>query len=587
MGVFLKIRILVSCVALSLLSTPVLAKKKTIEEYWNEIGLTSEDLGFNNTFCNTDEKHFTACFHAMNSALAFEKDHHTLIPTVRLSAEKGFGAVFKDFKSVSIVTPKKLESDDFAVIYETTRKEKMLSSKAIAALYADRAANPVDFDALLDYAKLGDGFKKHESYAVGSMQNAILGILADPHTYIVPTAYMEDENTAGGKDFTGIGAAMKVIKKAGKSSIVVQQPFETGPGYKAGLRANDILTAVDGKSVDGMELTDVVDKIRGPKGTQVKLTVVRGTDTLDFTITRDLIEMKNVEQRMVGAKGEAAYIKLSDFMKRDKTGKTLVYSESKAALEEALKKTPKGVIFDLRDNGGGLLTESIRIASLFLKKGKVVLLTKDLKGNSTRSFKTADEPLTDLPVVLLINGRSASASEIVAGALQDHQRAYLVGERSFGKGTVQNIGPMKSEPRLMLAETIQRFYQPSGRTNQVEGITPDIEAYSNPTPSNADKVAFREEDEYAALSPVGNKWVQTRPAEVTKLQACLDKGEAKANFTKDEAAGVPTDYQLSVAVDTVNCLSDEKIWTPDMAAPVWKAPPGESPVADFIKGLFQ
>jgi C-terminal peptidase prc len=586
MGVSLKIRILLSCVALSFLSNPAEAKK-TLDEYWAEVGLVAEDLGMSNKFCSSDEKHFTSCFHAVNAALAFEKDKNTLVPTSRLTAEKGYGAVAKDFKAVSIVAPKKVESDDFAEIYKTVRQEKLASSAAIARLYADRATSPVDFEALMDYLKTGDGFKKNQSSVVGAMQNAILGIMADPHTYIIPTAYMNDENTAGGKDFTGIGAAMKVIKKGGKSIIVVQQPFETGPGYKAGLRANDVLTHVDGKNIEGMDLSEVVTKIRGPKGTDVKLTVVRGADTLDFTITRDLIEVKNVEQRMVGSKGEAGYIKLSDFMKRDKDGNTLVYSESKTALEEAIKKSPKGIIFDLRDNGGGLLTESVRIASMFLKKGKVVLQTKDLKGGSTRQFKTSDAPVTDLPVVILINARSASASEIVAGALQDHQRAFIIGERSFGKGTVQSVGPIRSEPKLMMAQTIQRFYQPSGRTNQVEGILPDVETFSNPSPTEADKVAFREEDEYAALPPVGNKWVQPRPTEVAKLQTCLAKGEAKANYTKDEAAGVPTDYQLMVAVDAVNCIADEKIWTPDMVGPTWKNQQLDSPLSDFIKNLFQ
>lgn len=586
MGVSLMMRILLSCVVLSFISQPAQAKKSP-EDYWAEVGLKADDLGMTGKFCGQDEKHFTSCFHAVNAGLAFEKEKNTLVPTSRLAAEKGFGTVAKDFKSVSIVAPKKIESDDFAVIYKTVRQEKIASGAAIAALYADRAANPVDFDALMDYLKTGDGFRKHESAAVGAMQNAILGIMADPHTYIVPTALMNDENTAGGKDFTGIGAVMKVIKKGGKTSIVVQQPFETGPGYKAGVRANDIVTHVDGKSVEGIDLSEVVNKIRGPKGTDVKLTIVRGADTLDFTITRDLIEVKNVEVKMVGTKNEAGHIKLSDFMKRAADGTTLVYSESKAALEDAIKKSPKGIIFDLRDNGGGLLTESVRIASMFLKKGLVVLQTKDLKGGSTKQFKTADAPVTDLPLVILINGRSASASEIVAGALQDHQRAYIIGERSFGKGTVQNIGPIASEPKLMLAQTIQRFYQPSGRTNQVEGILPDVEAYINPAPTDADKVAFREEDEYAALPPVGNKWVQPRPTEVAKLKACLDKGEAKANFAKDEAAGIPTDYQLSVAIDAVNCIADEKLWTPDMVGPTWADQVPESPISDFFKNIFQ
>lgn len=579
------IRRVLLATALFVFSTPSAFAKKSFDQYWTDVGLTFSDIIVTNAECNASEKAFIACFDAINSGLAVEKTRQTAVPSDRLKKETGFGAALQEFGPVSIVTPKKVESEDLAEMLDIVRKERKLSHDARVALYKAKATTPVDFEALYTHVQSGAEAKRLESVTVGAMHNALIGALHDPHTYVVPEQMMMDESTAGTRDFAGIGAKMTSLKKNGKTQAIVQQPFESGPGYKAGIRAKDVITHVDGKDVTEMELTEVVEKIKGPIGTVVKLTVQRGTDTLEFSVTRGLIEMKNVETKQVGDASDVAYIKLSDFMTRDKDGKTLVYKESKAAVEKMLASSPKGLIFDLRDNGGGLLTESVRISSLFLKTGSLVVDTKDLKTMKSRPSSTVDKPLTDLPLIVLINSRSASASEIVAGALQDHQRAFLFGERTFGKGTVQRIGGLNPFTRkaafgvlayndkLLFAETIQRFYQPSGRTNQIAGISPDVEVFSSPTPTAADKAALREEDEYAALSPIGTKWVQPRPTEVAKLQKCItDKGVANTAFATQEKAGLGPDYQLLVAIDGIQCIASEKIWTADMPAPAFAAP---------------
>ncbi len=567
--------------------------KKTPEQYWAEAGVSVANIDLTTASCNASEKEFIACFHALNMALAYEKKQITLVPASRIKDEKGYGAVVKDFTSAAVVEAKKIESEDFAEIYAFAKSEKVKGSDAIVALYKTRTTQPVDFDAIFTWVKGGTEFKAKEAAVVASMINSQIGILKDPHTRFESFAEFQDSNTAGSKNITGIGVTLKSIKKNGKSILVVQNPLEGGPAFKAGIRANDVITQVDGVVVEGMEFDKVVEKIRGDKGTVVKITVERSGSPITMDVTRDLIEMKNVTQKLLGAKQEAAYIKLSDFMTRDADGNTMVYSETAKALTNLMAKKPKGIIFDLRDNGGGLLTESVRIASLFLKKKSPVVSTKSLSGGLTQTLKTFDEPLTDLPLVVLINPRSASASEIVAGALQDHQRAFLIGERSFGKGTVQNVSPLNQMNRLVAAKavdpivvpfahrlnnspdilafhTIQYFLLPSGRSNQVETVQPDVEIFTSPTPTAAEKVAFREEDEYAVLpAPLGKKWVQPRPAKVSALNTCLAKGSAKKTFADDASAAIAPDYQLLVAVDAVNCITDEKLWSPSDKAPTW------------------
>ncbi len=562
---------------------------KTSGEYWKGVGLKFTQLDIGTTACHENERQFLGCFQAINAALSFEKDAFTLVPTTRLSAETGFGKPLKDFSTVAVVEPKKIQSDDLVELYEGVRTERKLANSAILALYKANPKTAVDFDSIAAWLVTNPSFAENESAIVGAMINAEIAVTADPHTSFIPRAQMEETFQAGAEDFVGIGASLKSIKKEDKFITVVQQPLEGGPAFKAGVRSNDVITHIDGVSIEGLALDEVVAKIKGPLHTDVKLTLNRGPDTIEIVVNRDLIEMKNVTAKVVGSPSDVAYIKLSDFMRRDAQGKTLVYTETKAGLEKLLQQNPKGILFDLRDNGGGLLPESVRIASLFLKTRSLVVSTQSLEnGTTNKSLRTRDKPLSEeLPLIVLINARSASASEIVAGALQDHQRAFLIGERTFGKGTVQEVGVYRGNPKLLLARTVEYFMLPSGRSNQIETVWPDVEVFTSPNPTAADKIAFREEDEYAVLpKPLGKKWAQPRPDKVQKLQACLAQGAAKATFAANASDAIPPDYQMLVGIDAVHCLADETIWSASDAVPVWKAPEGPSFV-DQLKEFFK
>ncbi len=556
MGVPLKRSLLASILALSISATVFAAK--SLEENWADVGLKIAEVEIDNATCRRSEKDFIACFHGLNAGLAFLKTQQELLPKTRLSAEKGFGSILKDFANVAVVESKKMESESFAELYRLSKDEKKLGNAALRALYQAQANQEVDFEEILAWIAKDPELLKKESMVAGFMLNAILSVIHDPHTYLVPKAVMIGDNVAGARNFTGIGAALRSIKKNGKDVFVIQQPLDGGPAIKAGLHANDVILEIDGLIVDGLDLQGLVDKIKGPKGTTVTLKIERNGNPKEFSIIRDLIEQKNVVQKSL-SNGEVGYVKLSDFMSRDQMNTPLTYRELRSAVASLLTQSPKSLILDLRDNGGGMLGESVRVASLFLKPGSLVLSTKSLSGSAARSFKTTDQPLTDIPVVVLINSRSASASEIVSGALQDQQRAFLVGERTYGKGTVQQTAELVSISDLLMARTIERFYLPSGRTNQVEGVLPDLEVFTKPNPTEDDKVALREEDEYAALPSIGNKWTQPRPEVIQKLSECVAKGTAESDFNAGSDAPVLPDYQLLVAQDAAKCAVSEEL----------------------------
>jgi carboxyl-terminal processing protease len=295
------------------------------------------------------------------------------------------------------------------------------------------------------------------------IKNAIEGMVRglDPHsTFLPPDAYKELRIDTHG-EFTGIGISITMRN----GFVTVISPIEGTPAYRAGIKAMDKIIKVDGKEVT--DLTKAVKMIRGPKGSTVVITVRREDvkEPIEFKIVRDIIPIESVRSLIL--KPGYGYIWITNF--RDKTTEDL-----NAALEELERdSTPlKGLILDLRDNPGGLLDQAISVSDLFLKSGKILSIKGRLEKH-TKIF-TARDQITDrrYPMVVLINGGSASASEIVAGALQDHKRALILGTTSFGKGSVQTVESLRDGYGLKI--TIARYYTPSGRSIQAKGIEPDV-----------------------------------------------------------------------------------------------------------------
>ena len=298
------------------------------------------------------------------------------------------------------------------------------------------------------------------------LENAIRGMLTglDPHSsYLNPDEYKELKIGTTGK-FGGLG--IQVGMEDGFVKVI--SPIDDTPAFRAGLEAGDLIIRLNDKSVKGMTLNDAVKIMRGDPGTDIKLTVIReGADKpIPFTVTRDIISVKSVKSRIL--EPDYGYIRISNF--QSKTARDLVSEVSK--LKKDNKNELKGLVLDLRNNPGGVLSAAADVSDAFIDNGMLVY-TKGRINNSEFEFNAKPgDIMNGLPLVVLINGGSASASEIVAGALQDHHRAIIMGSKSFGKGSVQTIQELRSGGAVKI--TTARYFTPSGRSIQGEGITPDI-----------------------------------------------------------------------------------------------------------------
>lgn len=296
------------------------------------------------------------------------------------------------------------------------------------------------------------------------VNGAIKGMLSslDPHSgYMSPEAFKEFQVETKG-EFGGLG--IQISMKDGILTVIA--PIEDTPAYKAGIKAGDKIVKIDGESTKNMSIQDAVSKMRGPKGKPVTLNIFRDgwTEPKDIAIVRDIIKIKSVKAKML--KDDIGYIKLTQF--QEMTSEDLA-----KALKDLKEKGMKSIILDLRNDPGGLLNSAVDVAGQFLPAKKLVVYIKGRSGDKVEYFTEGDEPsYADLPMVVLVNQGSASASEIVAGALKDWNRAVIVGVQTFGKGSVQTLIPLSDGSGLRL--TTAKYYTPSGVSIQNIGITPDI-----------------------------------------------------------------------------------------------------------------
>jgi carboxyl-terminal processing protease len=298
------------------------------------------------------------------------------------------------------------------------------------------------------------------------LQDAIQGMLAglDPHSAYLDPEGFKDLRVGTEGEFGGLG--IEVTMEDGFVKVV--SPIEDTPAAKAGLKTGDLIIRLDEKAVKGMSLGDAVKLMRGKPGTDIVLTVVRegSPKPLKFTLTRSVIKIQSVKARML--EDGFGYIRITQFQAN--TGDSL--KESLAKLEKQNKTDLKGLVLDLRNNPGGVLNAAVSVSDAFLSKGLIVYTEGRVPDAQLKFNATPDDILKGAPLVVLVNGGSASASEIVAGALQDQKRAIIMGTKTFGKGSVQTIVPMSNGAALKI--TTARYYTPSGRSIQATGIVPDV-----------------------------------------------------------------------------------------------------------------
>ena len=299
------------------------------------------------------------------------------------------------------------------------------------------------------------------------LENAISGMLSnlDPHSaYLPPENYEKvEEHTKG--EFGGLG--MEVGMEDGFVKVIA--PIDDTPAQKAGIRAGDLIIKLDNKSVKGMDLTEAVKMMRGEPGSKIVLTIMRQGEREPMVkeLTRAVVKVKSIRQRML--EKDLGYVRISQFQVR--TGQDL--QNAIRTLEKENKAPLKGLVLDLRNNPGGVLNASVDVSDAFIDQGLIVYTEGRIQNSKMRFEAKKGDLLNGMPIVVLVNEGSASASEIVAGALQDHGRALIVGRTTFGKGSVQTLLPLNNGAAIKLTTAL--YYTPSGRSIQAEGIKPDIE----------------------------------------------------------------------------------------------------------------
>jgi carboxyl-terminal processing protease len=403
-------------------------------------------------------------------------------------------------------------------------------SQSAAAANADVYKSLDLFGEVLERVRADYVEKPDDAELIESAINGMLSGL-DPHsTYLNPKHFRDMQVQTRG-EFGGLGIEVTMEDQV----VKVVAPIENTPAEKAGVMSGDLITQLDGTSIQGMTLEQAVEKMRGPVDTPITVTIVRKgvADPFDLKIVRDVIRINPVRAEQ---EGDIGYIRIKTFSEQ-------TYDELKSSIADLKKKIGgdlKGWIVDLRNNPGGLLDQAISVSDAFLDKGAIVL-TRGRNLNETQRSNARPGDLTDeKKVVVLINGGSASASEIVAGALQDHKRALVVGTRSFGKGSVQTIIPLGSNGAIRL--TTARYYTPSGRSIQAKGIDPDVQV---------------EEDIPDDLKQASSA---SQPRGEASLRGHLKNSESGENT--GSSAYVPKekekDTQLKYAIDYLHGLKDDQ-----------------------------
>ena len=404
---------------------------------------------------------------------------------------------------------------------------QQVSSKPVKSKYSEDLLNQVLERVKNDYVE-----EKTQDQLIEAAASGVLSSL-DPHSSFLNLEDLKEMNIHTKGEFGGVGIEITTDMSVAK----VVSAIEDTPAYRAGIKSGDYIVRIDGKSTYSMKIDEIVKKIRGKVNSPVKLTIYRKgeKDPIEKTVFRRIIKIKPVKSNRFN---DVAYIKITNFSEKTFTE---LQSELKKLKTQIGEKNLKGLVLDLRNNPGGLLDQAIEVSAGFLDKEKVVVSVKG-KAGILKEFQTENDQflIPNLPMVVLINEGSASASEIVAGALQDHKRAVIMGSKSFGKGSVQTVIPLENNQGA-IKMTTALYYTPSGRSIQAMGIEPDIEL----SQASIEKQKDLERDSEADLK--GHIEI--------KIQDLIDK-TAKSSKEKNKIADenidvYQKDYQLARALDLI------------------------------------
>ncbi len=426
------------------------------------------------------------------------------------------------------------------------------------ALFPAAHGAPSVLSAYRELDLFGDAFERvranyvrevEDSELINSAINGMVSSL-DPHSsYMDPKEFADMQVQTRG-EFGGLG--LEVTQEDGLVKVVT--PIDDTPASRAGLKTGDFISAIDGTSIQGMPLNEAVSRMRGPENSKVTLTILRTGEKrpLDVTLTRAVIKVESVKYER---KGDIGYIRISSFSEKTDAGLKKAIADLKKQIGPGLIR---GYVLDLRNDPGGLLDQAIAVSDDFLTTGEVVS-TRGRRADDTQRYNARGGDLTDgKPILVLINEGTASASEIVAGALQDHRRATVVGVTSFGKGSVQTIIPLGGQRGGALRLTTAKYYTPSGRSIQATGITPDIAV------SNLTEKAQAEADQFSA---------RTEATLAGHLDAEGAQRNTKMPTIRPEEGKKYDDFQLAYALDRLDGKIVSNATQKQAAAPVAPATP--------------
>ena len=592
----MKNRLITYYTTLHLVATflPANTAEKTIHQYWEETGISFSEVPVDNSKCYSSYDYFRGCVSALNVLASEQIERSKLIPTSLVGNSKIKQKEKKrEFGSLTEVSLAEGMSDEEKKLSIFQKVEKSKAEAEIVEVQMSKIYNStkdasrnekVDFEIInRDFVRNIEANEKLAGKRAVIASSAVNAILKehDAHSYLQPTQYLDEMRQNGDKKFVGVGVEVKKIPEG----FVFVRIIEGGPMKKVGLfKKGYLLKKIDDKDISGLEFERVIGMIRGNDGEPIKITVQRGEHEVSGKIIRAKIELKNVSYEKKQSMGKSVgVIKLQNFTDESACQKIAGF------LSQSKKDNVSGIILDLRGNGGGIVDQARCIGGLFMGDevvmGEKSLSTDDghfqspeencsasagiekvqesLESNPVRFSRTVSlngfsraTKVTNLPVVVLIDGLSASASEIVSGAFQDQKRAWIVGERSFGKATVQRIKPgWNCNRKIARARTIQRFYLPSGRTNQLVGVTPDFTVPFKPNATEEDRFSLREADLYPnALAPEGPKWAQKRPTEVAKISKCISENQrALKAFNGHQSQEEDADFQSLMAEEILLC----------------------------------
>ena len=386
------------------------------------------------------------------------------------------------------------------------------------------------------------------------MEGAINGLVTnlDPHSSYLDIDAQKDFTAATSGEFSGVG-----IDTGMEDGLVrVVSPIEDSPAYKAGLKTGDLVFEIDGKNVKGMTLSEAINKIRGPKGTIVKLSVLRKKTAtpLSFSIVRETIKNPSIKFKL--SNQDYPYLRITQF--QENTGVDL--AKNLKLISEKNKGPLKGLVIDLRNNPGGMVSSAVAVAAAFLEKDKLIVYSDGKTNNAKMKlfanpynyveggekndyFKDISEEYKKIPIVVLVNNGSASAAEIVAGALQDHKRAVILGTQTFGKGTIQQLFPLKSGSAIKI--TIAKYYTPNGKSIQAKGILPD---YITEDPSDLSDTPANKTFESSYKNHLENEKNNNGQETSAKIVKLSEQNKKIFSDKSSFESGTKTDYQYVEAI---------------------------------------